>query len=187
MKKFLLGAFISAFLFACSNEKKEDKSATTDATAATVSSTDKKNADELLSVSEGDGIKNAMDAFSKADIDGMTASYDDNIRYYWSGGDSLIGKQAVKDYYNGRWKLIDSLNISDQIVLAVKVNNPQAAAQAPGKWVLHWGMIHVKYKNGKKLNFWIHNDYHYNEAGKVDIAVQYIDKHPIMEATKGMK
>ena len=35
--------------------------------------------------------------------------------------------------------------------------------------------------------FWTHADYHYNDAGKVDVAIQYIDFHPIREATKGMK
>lgn len=186
MKKIVLGVFISLFMIACNNEKKEEKAAK-DASTATAPASDKKAGAELLDMSEGDAVKAAMTAFSKADVDGMTAGYDDNIRYFWSGGDSLVGKQAVKDYYNGRWKLIDSLTVSDQIVLPVKVNEPQNAYQAPGKWVLHWAFIHVKYKNGKKLNFWIHNDYHYNDAGKVDIAIQYIDKHPIMEATKGMK
>ncbi len=184
MKKILLGVFISAFMISCSNEKKEDKAASN--TGTTVGS-EKKPASEMLDLSEGDAVKSSMTAFSKADIEGMTALYDDNVRFLWSSGDSLIGKQAVKDYYTGRWKLIDSLNFSEQIVLPVKVNEMQTATNpAPGKWVLHWGFVHVKYKNGKKLNFWVHNDYHYNDAGKVDVAIQYIDRHPIMEATKGL-
>ena len=42
-------------------------------------------------------------------------------------------------------------------------------------------------KNGKWLHFWMHTDYHYDDAGKVNTVVQFIDRHPIMEATKGMK
>ncbi|HLF45517.1 MAG TPA: nuclear transport factor 2 family protein [Chitinophagaceae bacterium] len=181
MKKLLLGVFLSAFLFACNDEKAES-TGTTDA----ATTTETKTGDELLALSDGDGVKSAMAAFSKGDVDGMTSNYDDNVRYLWSGGDSLIGKKAVQDYYNGRWKLIDSLDISDHIVLPVKVNVQQSPYHTLGKWVLHWGFVHVKYKNGKKLNFWIHNDYHYNDAGKVDIVIQYIDRHPLMEATKDL-
>ena len=183
MKKIIFGVFISAFMIACSNEKTEDKpAASSDATAATAS--DKKTTDELLALSDGDGVKSAMDAFANRDVDGMTASYADDIMYRWSGGDSLVGKQAVKDYYNGRLKLIDSLSFTDHVILPVKVNNVQTPYQLAGKWVLHWAFAHVKYKTGKKINFWIHNDYHYNDAGKVDLAIQYIDMHPIREASK---
>lgn len=178
MKKILLGVFLAAFLFACNNEKAE----TTDA----ATTTETKTGDELLDMSTGDGVKSAMAAFSKGDIDGMTSGYDDNVRYLWSGGDSLIGKKAVHDYYTGRWKLIDSLDISNNVVVPIKVNVQQSPYQALGKWVLHWGYVNVKYKNGKKLNFWIHNDYHYNDAGKVDVVIQYIDRHPLMEATKDL-
>ena len=183
MKKIFLGVMISVFLIACNDEKKEDKPAVADTNTAA----DKKGGDEILNLSEGDGVKSLMMAFSKGDVDGMTAPYDDNLKFYWSNGDSLIGKQAVKDYYTGRWKLIDSLNYSDQIVLPVKVNNPQSAMQAPGKWVLLWSNTHVKYKNGNKISFWVHTDYHYNDAGKIDIAIQYIDKHQIMEASQPKK
>lgn len=182
MKKFLLGVFISAFIIACNNEKKEDKSA-----AETPAPTEKKAAgDELLPASDGEWVKTALAAFSKGDVDGMTANYDDNIRFVWSSGDSLIGKKAVQDYFKGRWKLIDSISYSDYIILPIKVNVQQSAAAPTGRWTLTWSFAHVKYKNGKKLNFWIHNVFHHNDAGKVDFAGQYIDRQPIMKATKGM-
>ena len=184
MKKIFLGVLLSAFIMSCNDEKKDDE-AKSDA-GMTVTA-DKKNGDELLALSEGDGVKAGLEAFAKKDVDGMLANYDDNAKYFWSGGDSLIGKQAIKDYYVGRTKIIDSLNFSDIIVLPVKVANPQSSHQAPGKWVLAWSFVHVKYVNGKKINFWTHTDYHYNDAGKVDIAIQYIDRVPLMEATKGIK
>jgi len=43
-------------------------------------------------------------------------------------------------------------------------------------------MVNVKYKNGKKLSFWIHSDFHYNAEDKVDIYIQYIDRAPINAA-----
>jgi hypothetical protein len=117
----------------------------------------------------------------------MTANYDDNARFLWSGGDSAVGKAAIMDYWKGRWKLIDSLNFSDIILLPVKINESQSPQYAtPGKWVLAWTFSHVKYKNGKTLHFWVHTDYHYNDAGKIDATIQYIDRQPIVEATKDL-
>jgi SnoaL-like domain len=137
-------------------------------------------------MSEADGAKASYAAFAKGDIDGMTADYDDNILYTWSGGDSLRGKKAVADYYKGRWELIKSLSFTDHIVLPIKVKVQQSPAAPLGKWVLHWAMVHVEYKNGKKLNFWVHNVNHYNDAGKVDFVGQYLDRSPLIEATKDL-
>src|SRR6188474_1230900 len=184
MKKILFGVFISVFFMGCA-EKAEEKPAS-DTSAPTVET--KKPATEILDLSEADGVKAGSAAFIKGDIDGMTANFDDNVKYYFSGGDSHIGKQKVKDYYTGRWKLIDSVMYSETVLLPIKINESQSPQYATlGKWVLSWNLAHVKYKNGKWLHFWIHTDYHYNDAGKVDAVVQYIDRQPINAATKGMK
>lgn len=179
----ILGIIISLLLFACNNEVKDDK-ATTDSTA--VSSSDKKPAAALLDMSEADPVKKSFDAFSKGDVDAMVSIYDDTVFYAFSGGDTLRGKLAVADYYKGRWKLLDSVQFSDQIVLPIQVNESQSKAAPAGKWVLFWSAVDAKYKNGKKIHFWIHNVNHYNDAGKIDFASQYIDRVPLMEATKGM-
>jgi len=186
MKKNFILATACMVLFACNNEKKDDKKMD-DGDKTAMSSGDKKPASELLDVSAGESVKTSFEAFSKGDIDGLTANYDDNISYHWSGGDSLNGKQAVKDYYIARWKLIDSLKFSNHIVLPIQVNESQAPEAAPpGKWVLHWAMVDIKYKNGKKLTFWLHNVNHYNDAGKVDFTNLFMDRHPIMEAIKDL-
>jgi hypothetical protein len=182
MKKILFGVFISAILIAC-NDKTEEK---TGSTEATVSADDKNTGDELLAMSETDGVKKGLIAFSKGDIDGMTADYVDTVFQLWSGLDSLRGKKAVQDYYKARWALIDSLNFSEFILVPLKVNMQQSQFAPTGKWVLAWSFAHVKYKNGKKLDFWVHNVYHYNSANQIDFVGQYLDRHPIMEATKGM-
>jgi hypothetical protein len=182
MKKILMGVFLSTFLIACNNEKTESTG-----TAEPVASTSEtKTGDEILPISEADEAKNSLMAFSKGDVEGMTAQYDENAKYYWSSGDSLTGKKAIQDYYTGRWKLIDSLTILDQVVLPVKVNLSQSPGHSVGKWVLVWSNLQVKYKNGKTIRFWTHADYHYNDAGKVDVGIQYIDRNQILEATKGM-
>lgn len=182
MKKFLLGMLISILLFACSNAKKASQTSQTQTPAAS----NKKPASELLDVSAGESVKKSFEAFAKGDVDGMVAEFDDNIRYVWSGGDSLVGKEAVADYYKGRWNLIESLSITEPIVLPVQVNETKSKYAPTGKWVLYWGMVDVKYKNGKNLNFWMHNVNHYNNAGKIDFIGQYIDRHPIIEATSDL-
>jgi len=184
MKKFFLGVLVSSILISCA-EKAEQQPATE---TTSVSTETKKPATELLDLNEADGVKAGLSAFTRGDIDGMTASFDDSVRYFFSGGDSLIGKQQVKDYYTGRWKLIDSVMYSETILLPVRINESQSPKYATvGKWVFSWNLAHVKYKNGKWLHFWIHTDYHYDDAGKVNTVVQFMDRHPIMQATKGMK
>jgi len=185
MKKFFLGVIISAFLLSCNSEKKDDTTKADNTTTA-VSASDKKAASELLDISAGESVKQSFEAFAKGDVEGMVANFDDNIRYIWSGGDSLRGKKAVQDYYKGRWNLIDSLSITEPILLPVQVNESQSKYAPVGKWVLYWAMVDVKYKNGKKINFWMHNVNHFNDAGKVDFVGQYLDRYPVMEATKGM-
>ncbi len=181
---FILAA-ACMWLFACNNEAKNDEPKKD---STTMSSSDKKPASELLDLSQGDAVKKSLAAFSKGDIEGMSADYDDNIFYGWSGGDSAKGKKAVQDYYRGRWKVIQSINFSKDIVLPIQVNESQQPDVAPpGKWVLHWTMADVTYKNGKNIKFWVHSVNHFNDAGKIDYIGQYLDRLPIMEATKGMK
>jgi len=47
-------------------------------------------------------------------------------------------------------------------------------------------MADVTYKNGKNIKFWSHSVNHINKAGKIDFTSVYIDRHPIMEATKDL-
>lgn len=182
MKKILMGVFISTIVWSCNDAKKEEPAATPAAAAET-----KKAATEVLDPSEGTAIQDGYAAFAKQDFDGATASYDDNVHHYAAAGDSLIGKQAVKDYYKQLWQTIDSIQFAPVIVLPVKINESSAPQYARvGKWAFSWAFVHVKYKNAKSLNFWMHQDYHYGDNGKVDQVVQYIDRAPIMEATKDL-
>ena len=184
MKKLLFGVFLSALIIGCNNEKTEEQPSEKKVTEEVA----KKPATEILDLSEANGVKAGFAALSNKDIPGFTADYDENVKHFFSGGDSLIGKTAVSDYWNGRMKLIDSLNFSETILLPIRINESQSPQYAtPGKWVMSWNFSHVKYKNGKTIHFWVHTDFHYDDAGKINTIVQYIDRAPILEATKGMK
>ncbi len=178
MRMILFGLF-TTLLIGCKPEAKKEEA------AAAVP--EKKPATELLDPSLSDPLRKSSDAFAMGDLEGFTADFADNILYNWSSGDSLRGKQAVKDYYAGRWKLIDSLKFVTHIFLPLQANESPAEGVMTGKYIMQWTLANVKYKNGKKISFWFHAVNHYNDAGKIDFLSQYIDRAPIMEATKGMK
>jgi hypothetical protein len=43
--------------------------------------------------------------------------------------------------------------------------------------------VNAKYKTGKKLQFWVHADMHFDANDKIDQYIQYIDRAPIVKAT----
>ena len=178
MKMLLFSVFCSSMFVACKPEAKKEEVAVVP---------EKKPAAELLDPSLSEPLRKSSDAFAMGDIEGFSADFADNILYNWSSGDSLRGKQAVKDYYTSRWKLIDSLKFVSHIFLPLQANESPAKGVMTGKYIMQWTLANVKYKNGKKISFWFHAVNHYNEAGKIDFISQYIDRAPIMEATKGMK
>jgi hypothetical protein len=181
MNKLIFGVLIS-FLFLACQDKAEEKPSTTEATLS--SNESQKGGDQFLPMSDADGVKRSLQAFSQGDIDAMSAEYADTVFQLWSGLDSLRGKKAIQDYYKGRWALIDSLNFSDFVFVPLQMNAQQTPYAPTGKWILAWVFAHVKYKNGKKLDFWFHNVYHYNADSKIDFIGQYIDRQPLIEASK---
>lgn len=127
--------------------------------------------------------KKALVQFAAGNIDAWLDSYADSAMYRWSSGDSLAGKAAIATYWkNRRAKMIDSIQFSNDIWLPLKVNRPQQGPDVVGIWLLSWYQVNVKYKTGKKLMFWVHTDFHYDNNDKVDIAIQYIDRAPINKA-----
>jgi hypothetical protein len=127
--------------------------------------------------------KTGMNALSSGDIDAWTATFADNARYLWSAGDSLVGKQAIHDYWKDRRsKVIDSISFVNDIWLPVHVNKPQRGPDRAGVWLFSWYMVKVKYKNNQKLAMWIHNDMHFDANDKIDIMIQYLDRAPINAA-----
>jgi hypothetical protein len=127
--------------------------------------------------------KKAIAAMSAGDIDGWTADYADNAKYYWSGGDSLIGKPAIIEYWKDRRaKVVDSITFSNDIWMPVKVNRSQRGPDLPGVWLFGWYFTSIKYKNNQKVSMWIHSDMHFDANDKIDMVIQYIDRAPINAA-----
>jgi hypothetical protein len=126
--------------------------------------------------------KNMFDALSKGDMAGYLKSYANNAVYLWNSGDSLAGKDAIKDFWTKRrMEVIESLTFSNEIWLPIKVNQPQSV-EAPGVWLLGWYQVNAKYNTGKSMTQWMHIDIHFDVNNKIDRVIQYVDMVPINAA-----
>lgn len=178
MKKAFFGFLLSGMILACNNSKTE-----TDKTK--VKSSETTQPTEFADARYMDLGKKHMQAFEAGDISAWSELFSDDAVYSWSSGDSMVGKKAIFDYWaNRRKNVIDSIQFSNDIWLPIKVNQPQKGPDMPGVWLLNWYQVNVRYKTGKKLQFWVHTDYHFNASDKVDRAIEYIDRAPIQAATK---
>lgn len=175
----MLWAICSTFLFACNSSEpavEKTEAAVTESTPQPAEFADAKYADIG---------KKGIAALASGDVDGWMAAYADNAKYFWNGGDSLIGKAAITAYWKKRRsEVIDSMSFSNDIWLPVKVNTPQQQVQAPGIWLLSWYQVKAKYKSGKSMGQWIHTDMHFDANDKIDRVIQYIDRAPINAAVK---
>jgi hypothetical protein len=184
MRKILFFAAGCYLLASCNNKPSEPM--TTEAkdstvTAAKTSATPPQS--EFGDARYTDMGRKQLTQFAAGDIKAWLDAFADDAIYYWSAGDSLAGKTAIANYWmERRGKVIDSIHISKDIWLPLKVNRPQQGPDIPGNWLLYWYMVDVKYKNGKKLTFWVHTDQHYNNNDKIDRYIQYIDRAPIVKA-----
>lgn len=183
MKKIIFWATLFLFIISCNNDEKSEATPNT-ATAGAASNNEKKPPVEIIDSSYADQFKKAFTAFENLDATGFTAFYADDARFYFSSGDSIIGRQAIQDYYAGRIKLMEYIRFPEKIFLAINANEKPSSSVSGGKWVMVWSRTEVKYKNGKSISFWVHNDYHLNDAGKVDFSTQYIDRQPIKAASE---
>ena len=181
MKNQLLWAACSLLLLlgACNGAKPAEETATTPAADSTAAVAPAEFADPKYA----DMVRNGLKALGAGDVAGYMANYADNAVYAWNYGDSLAGKQAISDFWTKRrTETIDSLSFKNEIYLPVKVNTPQSV-EAPGVWVLSWWEATAKYKStGKKMTQWMHMDFHFNADGKIDRAIQYVDRKAIEAA-----
>ena len=178
MKKSFLLVAAYVLLAACNTanteKQQEPAAASPDATQQPA---------EFADASYADIGKKALTAMSGGDMDTWMSMFADNAKYYWNGGDSLIGKAAINDYWRKRrTEVIDSISFVNDIWLPVKINQPQQAVQMAGVWLLSWYQISAKYKNGKTMSQWVHNDFHFDADKKIDQVIQYIDRAPINAA-----
>ena len=181
MKKLLFPIAMIIFLVACQDqaETSEPLEGRGDTTAVSGQPMPSEFADPKYM----DMGKQLMQQFADENIDAYGEQFADNAVYLWSSGDSLTGKQAIVNYWKQRFtNVIDTIQMSNDIWLPIKVNQPQQGPDMPGVWLIGWHQVNVKYKNGKELQFWVHTDYHYNESDKIDRAIQYLDRAPINAA-----
>lgn len=126
--------------------------------------------------------KKAIAAMTAGDMDGWTANFSENAKYYWNGGDSLVGKPAIDKYWRERRaNVIESISFTNDIWLPIKVNKPQKT-ELPGVWLMGWYQVTAKYKKGKEMSQWMHILYHFDENDKIDQVNHFVDRVPIMAA-----
>ena len=182
MKKLLFFAAGCCLLVSCNNKPSESASAETKDSPSVAKATTPPQS-EFADARYADMGRKQLAMMSSGDINGWLDAFADNAIYYWSAGDSLAGKAAIAKYWiERRTKVIDSITYSKDIWLPLKVNRPQQGPDVPGIWLLGWYMVDTKYKNGKRLQFWIHTDLHYDDHDKIDRAILYIDRAPINKA-----
>ncbi len=130
--------------------------------------------------------KKALDGLADGDIDNFLKDYADNAVFLWNSGDSVAGKPAIYDYWKDRrTNVIDKIAYENDIWLALKVNKPQKGPDRVGVWLLGWFHATITYKSGKSVTQWIHTDYHFDNADKIDRAIMYLDRAPINAAITG--
>jgi hypothetical protein len=183
MKKVFFFVLGCLFLLACNNKPAETTAAKTDSSATTASETKTPPQSEFADPKYTEIGKKMLEQMSSGNMDGWNENFADNAVYRWSSGDSLAGKEAIAKYWTERrTKVIDSISFTNDIWLPVKVNTPQKGPDTKGVWLLSWYLVNAKYKNGNKVGFFVHTDFHFNDADKVDQAIQYIDRVPINKA-----
>lgn len=183
MKKFITLAAGCCILLACNNQSAEQSAKKDSATTTVETKSETPKDAEFADPKYADIGKAALAALTKGDIDAFVAGYADNAVYQWSSGDSLAGLPAIKKYWSDRRStVIDSISFANDIWLSIKVNKSQRGPDVPGIWLMGWYQFNTKYKNGKRVAGWIHHDMHFNDAGKIDRSIQYIDRAPINAA-----
>jgi len=180
MRKFLLLASASCIFLACNNEQKTGTEATV---ASTTDSSTKMQAAEFADTKYTERGKQQLASFESGDVDAWLSDFSDSARYYWSGGDSLIGKPAIAEYWkNRRANVIKTIKFSNDIWLPIKINQPQKGPDRPGVWLMSWYQVNATYSSGKSIQFWAHHLFHFDNNDKIDQVSAFIDMAPVKAA-----
>lgn len=177
MKKLFLFVLCASLFVGCKKEAAMETATNTKDSTATIAPV------EFADAKYTDIGKKALAAMTSGDMDGWTANYADNAKYYWNAGDSLIGKPAIDKYWRDRrMNVIETISFTNDIWLPVKVNTPQQKMEKTGVWLLGWYQVTAKYKGGSSMTQWMHILYHFDENDKIDEVNHYVDRLPIMAA-----
>lgn len=184
MRKAIISLFFAGALISCGEQNAGDKALVKDASTGQATATPQ--ASEFADPSYMERGRQQLKEFETQNFDAYGQHFAENVVYTWSGGDSLVGRQAVVDFWKSQFKEnIQELTFANDVYLPVKVNQPQKGPDMPGVWLLTWQQVAMKLKNGKSVQFAVHSDYHYDTNNKIDRVYQYYDRAPIQEAMKG--
>ena len=128
--------------------------------------------------------RDILTSLCKGDIDAFINHYAEEARYRWNYGDSLIGRQAIYDYWKERrTSVIDTITFRNETWLAIKANNPPKHIP-PGVYVLNWSDFTVTYTNGSSIQMNIHSVFGFDKNDRLISTRQYLDRSLIADALK---
>jgi len=123
-----------------------------------------------------DRSKAVITALCQGNMDEFIKPYEDNARYRWNYGDSLVGRQAIIDYWRERrTTVIDTITFKNETWLAIKANDPPSHLR-PGVYVLGWADYTITYANGSSAVMNIHTVFTYDSNDKIISTLQYLDR-----------
>jgi len=177
MKNLIFALLGCGILWACSQPKPE---------AATPAAPVERQPMEIGDSKYIEISKQGLQAIREGNIDAYTASFADNAKFSWNYLDSIVGKQAISDYWKDRrGRVIDTLIFSNDIWVVVRANEPPATGVPTGTWVYGWYKATAKYNaTGKSMTQWIHQVQHFDANDKIDHTIQFLDRALIQAALK---
>jgi len=176
MKNLLSVLVSAALLWSCAEPKKEEEAPPPEPKAV-----------EFADAKYIDMGKAGMKSLAEGNVDAYIDGFSDNAVYQWNNGDTIATKPAILAYWKDRrGNLIDTITYTNEAWLAIQANDPPKHI-AKGVWVFNWATFTVTYKTGKPMTQSIHNIMHYDANGKIDRAIQYLDRAPIAAALAAKK
>ena len=180
MKRIIVLVLVAGSLWSCNQQAPESVQPSEAAVTQEAAPQPTEFADESYT----DLCKQALTSMTIKDIDGLVSNIADDAIWVFNSGDSISGKQAIADYWTNRLtNAIDKLEISNEIWLSLKVNESTQGVRT-GNWVLGWADVTASYiATGKSMSQNIHMLYHFDDDGKFDRVIQYLDRASIIAAS----
>ena len=121
-----------------------------------------------------------LQAMTNQDTEAFVARFTDDAMYIFNTGDTISGKAAITEFWQGRMEVIETIEFSNDLWLPLQVNESEDVAL--GKWLLAWFQVDASYTSGGQMSQYIHTSYHFTENDEIDVVLQYLDRLSIMQA-----